>query len=187
MDPIIVCADDYAIAPGVGRAIRRLAAAGRIDATGCMSTTAFWPDEGHALRALGAPIAVGLHLALTGPGSTTLGQLAREAFSGRLDGGAVGAEISRQIDAFERVWGSPPDFLDGHQHVHQFPTIRAAVLGLWDRRLDRERTWLRVTDAGLGAILRVGAAPLKGFAISVLGRSMKRAARKAGIRTNDSL
>ncbi len=186
MDTIIVCADDYAIAPGVCRAIRRLAAAGRIDATSCMSTTAFWPDEGRALRATGASIEVGLHLALTGPGGHSLGRLARAAFSGQLDREAVEADIARQIDAFERVWGSPPDFIDGHQHVHQFPTIRAAVLALWDRRLDRQRTWLRVTDAGIGAILRAGAAPLKSVAIAALGRAMKHSARRAGIRTNDS-
>jgi predicted glycoside hydrolase/deacetylase ChbG (UPF0249 family) len=185
VDTIIVCADDYAIAPGVSRAIRRLATAGRIDATSCMSTTAFWPDEGRTLRATGAPIEVGLHLALTGPGGSSLGRLARAAFSGRLDREAVEADIARQIDAFERVWGSPPDFIDGHQHVHQFPTIRAAVLALWDRRLDRERTWLRITDAGIGAVLRAGVAPLKSLAIAALGRAMKHSARRAGIRTND--
>jgi chitin disaccharide deacetylase len=187
VDTIIVCADDYAISPGVSRAIRRLAAAGSIDATSCMSTTAFWPDEGRALRTSKAPIEVGLHLALTGSGSRSLGRLARDAFSGRLDRAAVEIEIDRQIDAFERVWGSPPDFIDGHQHVHQFPTVRAAVLARWDRRLDRGRTWLRVSDAGIGAILRAGTAPLKSLAIAALGRAMKRSARRVGIRTNDSL
>jgi predicted glycoside hydrolase/deacetylase ChbG (UPF0249 family) len=185
LDHIFVCADDYAIAPGVSRAIRRLASAGRIDATSCMATSSFWPEEGAALRALAAPVEAGLHLTFTGIDRPTLGALAMRAFAGRLDGAEIAAEIDRQLDAFERVWGRPPDFIDGHQHVHQFPAIRSVVLALWDRRLDRTRTWLRVTDSRIGAVLRVGAAPVKALAIAALGRAMHRAARKAGIRTND--
>ncbi len=151
-----------------------------------MATSAFWPEEGAALRALAAPLETGLHLTFTGIGRPTLGVLAMHAFTGQLDEAGIAAEIDRQLDAFERVWGNPPDFIDGHQHVHQFPTIRSAVLALWDRRLDRTRTWLRVTDSRIGAIFRIGAAPAKALAIAALGRSMHRAARKAGIRTNDS-
>ncbi len=186
LDHIFVCADDYAMAPGVGRAIRRLASAGRIDGTSCMATSPFWPEEGAALRALGAPIETGLHLTFTGTGHPTLGELAARAFSGRLDAAAITAQLDRQLDAFERVWGGPPDFIDGHQHVHQFPTIRSAVLALWDRRLDRARTWLRVTDSQIGTILRIGAAPVKALAIAALGRAMRLAASNAGIRMNDS-
>lgn len=179
MAPFIVCADDYAIAPGVSRAIRRLAAAGRIDATSCMATTAFWPAEGAALRALAAPISVGLHVVLTGPGRESLGALARGAFFGRLD---FTGEIHRQLDKFETVWGAPPAFIDGHQHAHQFPQVRDAILGLWNGRLDRTRTWLRVTDSGFGPAMWAGA---KGLAIAALGHAMKRAAVQAGISTND--
>ena len=186
LDHIFVCADDYAIAPGVSRAIRRLASAGRIDGTSCMATSVFWPEEGAALRALGASLEAGLHLTFTGIGRPTLGALAMRAFTGQLDAAEIAAEIDGQLDAFERVWGKPPDFIDGHQHVHQFPTIRSAVLTLWDRRLDRARTWLRVTDSEVGAIFRIGAAPAKALAIAALGRTMHRAARKAGIRTNDN-
>ncbi len=182
MAPFIVCADDYAIAPGVSRAIRRLAASGRIDATSCMSTTAFWPAEGAALRALGAPISVGIHIALTGAGHTTLGRLAQDAFLGRLERDALAGEIHLQLDAFESVWGAPPDFVDGHQHVHQFPQVRDTILALWTTRLDRTRTWLRVTDSGFGTALRAGA---KGLVIAALGYAMKRAAVRAGISTND--
>ncbi len=181
MDEIIVCADDYAIAPGVSRAIRRLAAAGRIDATSCMTDTEFWPEEGAALRALAPRIQVGLHLAFTGGRRGTLGGLALRAFARRLDASTVAAEIDRQLDAFERVFGAPPAYIDGHQHVHQFPVLDAAVLALWDARLDRARTWLRVSDAPAGP------AALKSLAIGALGRAMKSRARARGIPTNDRL
>lgn len=181
MDEIIVCADDYAISPGVSRAIRRLAGAGRIDATSCMTDTEFWPAEGAALRSQAPDIQIGLHLAFTGGPRGTLGGLALRAFAGRLDPRAIAVEIERQIDAFERVFGSPPAYIDGHQHTHQFPVIRAAVLALWDRRVDRSRTWLRVSDAPAGP------AALKSVAIGALGRAMKRDARARGIPTNDRL
>ncbi len=181
MNSIIICADDYAIAPGVSRAIRRLAAAARIDATSCMTDTEFWPAEGAALRDLASRIAVGLHLALTGGERGGLGALALRAYAGLLDPRKIEGEIARQLDAFERVWGAPPDFVDGHQHAHQLPVVRDAVLALWDSRLDRTRTWLRVSDAPAGP------AALKSAAIGALGRAMKRAARARGIRTNDTL
>lgn len=147
-----------------------------------MATTSFWPAEGAALRALSAPVSVGLHVALTGSGRATLARLACDAFLGRLDRDSLAGEIDRQLDAFETVWGAPPDFVDGHQHVHQFPQVREAILALWGRRLDRTRTWLRVTDSGIGAALHAGP---KGLAIAALGHAMKRSAAQAGISTND--
>jgi predicted glycoside hydrolase/deacetylase ChbG (UPF0249 family) len=186
LERILVCADDYAIAPGVSRAIRRLVASGRIDATSCMTGTPYWPAEGAALRALGASAEIGLHLTLTGP-TRSLGQLAALAFAGRLDRAEIAAEFVRQLDLFERVRGGPPDFVDGHQHVHQFPTIRDATLGLWDGRLDRARTWLRVSAAPPAALLRIAAAPVKALALSALGGAMRRAAARAGVRTNAAL
>ncbi len=181
MDAIIVCADDYAIAPGVSRAIRRLAAAGRIDATSCMTDTPYWPAEGAALRDSGAKIAVGLHLAFTGGSRGSLGAFALRVVTRQISFRAIADNIARQLDAFETVWGAPPDFVDGHQHAHQLPVVRDAVLALWDGRLDRTRTWLRVSDAPAGP------AALKSFAIGQLGRTAKRAARARGIRTNDRL
>ena len=37
------------------------------------------------------------------------------------------AEITRQFEAFAAAFGRPPDFVDGHHHVHLFPQIRDAV------------------------------------------------------------
>ena len=42
----------------------------------------------------------------------------------------VRAEIQAQWDAFVDKMNAPPDFIDGHQHVHQLPLIREALLGL---------------------------------------------------------
>ena len=85
--PVVLCADDYGIAPGVGRGIRALAAAGRLSATSCMTVFAEWCDEASRLADATDRIDVGLHLTLTdhaplgGPGRPVGGRPARPTAS----------------------------------------------------------------------------------------------------------
>src|SRR5690606_28678950 len=62
---LVVCADDYALTPGVSRAIRELIAARRISATSVMTVCPYWTEEGPALAAVADEADVGLHLTLT--------------------------------------------------------------------------------------------------------------------------
>lgn len=176
---ILVSADDYAIAPGVSAAIRDLAARGRIGGTSCMTTTPYWPEEGKSLRGLGAGIEVGVHLSFTGAGRPSLGAFWRDCVLGRVARGDLIADIERQLDAFERVYGAPPDFIDGHQHAHQFPVARDALCDVWRRRLAGRNAWLRVSATPFDS--------LKGAALAALGVAMRRRAGQEGIRTNDRL
>jgi chitin disaccharide deacetylase len=48
----------------------------------------------------------------------------------RLSRKPVEVEIARQFEAFVTAFGKAPDFVDGHQHVHQFPQVRDAFLGV---------------------------------------------------------
>ncbi len=41
---------------------------------------------------------------------------------------ALAAELRAQFEAFAAAFGRPPDFVDGHQHVHLFPQVRDAAL-----------------------------------------------------------
>ena len=64
------------------------------------------------------------------------------------------AEISRQFEAFVAAFGRPPDFVDGHHHVHLFPQIRDAVLRVtkdfapdaWVRQCGQLSARRRLTD-----------------------------------------
>jgi predicted glycoside hydrolase/deacetylase ChbG (UPF0249 family) len=57
-------------------------------------------------------------------------------------------EIHQQLDLFERHLGATPDHVDGHQHVHQFPVIRDALMRVLSRRYTTgHRPWLRVSRA----------------------------------------
>jgi predicted glycoside hydrolase/deacetylase ChbG (UPF0249 family) len=198
MTRLILCADDYGLAPGVGRGIRQLLAAGRLSATSCMTVSPHWPAEASALLPFADKADIGLHLTLTdqqplGPMARLapagrlpgVGALLGRGIAGRLDADEIRAEIERQVDGFETHLGRPPDFLDGHQHVQQFPGIRDAVIDVWRRRLAGNRAWLRVCDEPAAAILRRGVAVAKSLLIAGLGRGLRRQATAAGIPMND--
>jgi hypothetical protein len=65
---IVVCADDYNIAPGVSKAIRELIAQGRLNATSVMTLFPGLEEEANALLATPSPVPlqIGLHLTLSG-------------------------------------------------------------------------------------------------------------------------
>lgn len=194
--PIALCADDYGLAPGVGHAIRDLIARGRLSATSCMTVSAHWPAEA-ALLPLRGRCDVGLHLTLTdqvplGPMSRLapegrlppLGRLIALALARRLDRAEIAAELERQLDRFEEAWGSPPDFLDGHHHVHQLPVVREAVLDLYDRRLRRRGVWVRYCDTPLAEVQKCSVATARAAVIALLGRGWRRLGTAAGVPGN---
>lgn len=188
-------ADDYGIAPGTSRGIRELLAAGRLSGTSCLVLSPHWRQAAPTLRAMAAQADVGLHLAFTdfpplgpmprlAPGGRLpgLGRLAPAALAGRLDAGEIGGEIDRQFDAFEAGLGRPPDYVDGHQHVHQLPLIRTQLLDRMRRRAPGAA--LRIADEPIAAIMRRRVAWPRALAISLLGRGLRRLADRAGIASN---
>jgi hypothetical protein len=194
----VLCADDYGRSPGIGEAVRALAAAGRLSAVSCMTTTPHWPEEGARLQPLAGRVDVGLHVNLTD--GRPLGPMPRLAAGGRLpalealtrrlllgliDVGEIAAECRRQRDRFSAVIGRPPDFVDGHQHVHQLPLIRRAVLDVLAQQPPQHRPWLRVASQTVAEIARHPAATAgKALAISLLGAGFRREAARRGFAAN---
>ena len=195
LQPLVLCADDYALSPGVSEGILALVERGRLSATSCMSLSSFWPEHARSLASHAGRIDVGLHVTLTGlkplsaagslaPGGhlPALGHLAQQAYLGRLDLGEVRTELASQFDAFEDEWGAPPDFVDGHQHAHVLPGIRDLVIELAAARAPA--AYIRQCADPLRWILRRGVAVPRAFAIAAMSRSLRRKLR--GRRTNDS-
>lgn len=193
---LLLCADDYGIAPGVGVAIRELVAAGRVSVVSCMTVSPYWPAEAALLRPLGDRVGVGLHLTLSGmaplgpmprlaPGgrAPSLGRVLRHALTGRLNAAELVGEIERQIDAFAAAFGRPPGFVDGHHHVHQLPGIGEVLLDVIRRRLGSQ-TWVRYCDEPLMELGARGVAPCKAGLVSLLGRRFARAGRRLGVPGN---
>ncbi|MBP2298874.1 ChbG/HpnK family deacetylase [Azospirillum picis] len=196
---LLLCADDYGLAPGVNAAIRELIAAGRLTATSVMSLCPHWRPGAAALRDLKEKADVGLHFTLTdqpplgampllAPKGTlpALGRLMGWAYAGRLSGPAARAEIrdelSRQIAAFADAWGAPPDYIDGHQHIHQLPGIRDAVV---EALAALPGAYVRLCAEPATAILRRGVAVPKALLIGGLGRGLARMVRDRGIPANN--
>lgn len=194
---LVVCADDYALTPGVSRGIRELIAAGRISATSVMTVCPYWPEEGPALAAVAGDADIGLHLTLTDhvPLGTmpalvptgrlpSIGTLVRASLRGRLPLAEIEAEIERQLAAFVDVWRRPPSHVDGHHHVHQLPGVRTALFKVLARSRG-PRPYLRSCHEPLQRLLARGIAPQKALVISTLGAGFARAAAARGFATND--
>lgn len=155
---IAVCVDDFGLHEGVNGAVLELAATGTISATSCMVGAPAWSSGLRALRNLATEgrIDVGLHLDFTEhplqPGSRrSLRGLLLATMARRLDANALRSEIEAQFDAFEAGMGRPPDHVDGHQHVHQFPMVREALLEAIARRYPVSPPWLRSTRRAVPA------------------------------------
>ena len=196
----VLCADDYGLAPGVGQAIRDLLARKRLSATSCMTGSGFWPQEAELLKPLADEADIGLHLTLTdqrplgampllAPGGKLppvmslirrayLGELARPPFQAE-----IAAELERQMDRFEAALGRAPDYLDGHQHVHQLPGVRDLTIELFKRRVAPRGGYVRFLTEPLGAILGRGFLK-EAIGLSLIGRGFARRARAAGIPGN---
>ena len=134
MKRLIVCADDFAANEAASQGIAALARAGRISATSAMVLSPRWAADAALLQDVRATIDVGLHLDWTsgfaqaaGHG-ISLGSAMLKSVLGGFGQAAARAVIERQLDAFEAVWKSPPDHIDGHQHVQQFAGIREALV-----------------------------------------------------------
>lgn len=194
MRHVTICADDYAISPGVSAAIRALIAARRINATSVMTTFAGLGPDAQALldAAQGTGASIGLHIAFTGTFAPLtpamagegghfppLGRLIGRAFARRLDPAAVKAEVEAQFAAFFGAFGRPPDHVDGHQHVHVLPVIRPIVLEA--TRRFAPNAWLRDVTPAPAALRGLD---LKGRLIGAFGHGFARDAARLGLRTS---
>jgi predicted glycoside hydrolase/deacetylase ChbG (UPF0249 family) len=195
--PFVLCADDFAITEGVSRGILELAGEGRVSATSAMVTRTHWAALARELDGLRGRLSVGLHLNLTlgeplavmprlAPSGAlpTLGELTRLALVGGLPLDEVAEEVNRQLDAFCEALHRPPDFVDGHQHVHVLPGIRTSIISAIGERGLKD-TWLRNPAERHRTIVRRGVAPLKSIVIAGLAAGFGDAVRDAGLTVNE--
>lgn len=131
MVTITLCADDYALHPAIDQAVLKLAQRGILHATSCMSTSPHWAKAARALQPLHGQIDIGLHLNLTegfGQSPMRLPTMIVRSYIGLLNRQTLMLTMRKQFDAFTEALGFLPDMLDGHQHIHQLPIVRDALL-----------------------------------------------------------
>jgi len=102
------------------------------------------------------------------------------AMARRLDRMAIEREISAQLQAFADAFGRPPDFVDGHQHVHIFPQVRDAFARAVAKHAPN--AWVRQCGRISGQPRKLG--DQKGLLLDILSIGFRRTARRAGLRFN---
>ena len=175
---IVLCADDYGQDEAVSAGIAALAGLGRISATSCMASSNYWPQAAPLIKGFRGRIDVGLHFtlgidpALEGGAYAGLGALVVAAYLRRLKRERIEETLERQLDRFEQAIGSPPDFIDGHQHVHQLPVVRDALLAVYERRLRRHAPYIRSAATIARRPSPVKSLIVRGLGASTLARRM---------------
>jgi chitin disaccharide deacetylase len=180
----VLNADDFALSHGIDEAILTLAESGIVSSASAMVLSPLWKESAKAL--LRCPISRGLHLDFTSPyasesgGEASIGVFVSRSYAGALNRRGIASSIDRQLDLFEDGIGHPPDFVDGHQHVHQLPIVRETMLAsLAERygdsmrgikmRLCTPRRWRGLEAAMVGALG---------------GRALEKLAKAAGLQGN---
>ena len=165
--PLILSADDYAQGEAIDHGILSLIRMGRLTAASCLTLSPRWPEAAAALTPdIRQQADIGLHLDFTQfswPVRHPHPRLVMHSLLRLLDEQQVRATIALQLDAFEQAMGSAPDYVDGHQHVHQLPQIRSALFAELQSRYAGKLPWIRISHP-----LHDG---WKGRVISALGSS----------------
>ncbi len=138
MKMICFCADDYALNDQISDAIRILLQKNVIQATSCMTQSPIWQEQAkkllHLQSGIDHTIEIGLHLNFTHAFNTDenlyypLSTLMLKAWIRNLDREKIKQSLVEQWDFFIDAIGAAPNFIDGHQHIHQFPVIREILL-----------------------------------------------------------
>ncbi|WP_454785590.1 ChbG/HpnK family deacetylase [Legionella sp. WA2024007413] len=152
---ITLCADDFGLDSGVSEGILKLISMGRLSAVSCMVNMPGFISYAKQLLALkkSKHIKIGLHFNLTegyltsipGQSSFTLAELLIKTHMRSVKLSFIAKEFLAQLEQFTKIMQQPPDFIDGHQHVHQFPVIRKVVLDLYTQELRNYGTYIRST------------------------------------------
>lgn len=148
---ILLCADDFGLSPGISLGILKLVRQQRLSAVSCMANASDFSLYASDLVAYKDQVRIGLHFNLTegcflsNPEKHcfSLNELLIKSHIGWINSSFIAKEFNAQLDQFIQIIGCLPDFIDGHQHVHQFPIIRAVLLDLYAKRLKQNGSYIR--------------------------------------------
>lgn len=176
MTALIITADDFAQSAAIDTGILNLVGMGRVTAFSCLTLSPRWAEAATRITPQVRQAAdIGLHLDFTQyaqPLKHDLATLIVKTTCRLLDTSAIRQAMHAQLDAFEQALGTPPDYIDGHQHVHQLPQIRQVLIEVLITRYPTHLPWLRIarpplTDGFKGMVIRcLGAAALQRLAIA---------------------
>lgn len=186
---IRICADDYGLTQGIDQAVINLFRSQAINCTSCMTEAPQWLNYSaprlQEYMASDTTIEVGIHLNLTESfrplnNKYTLNQVLKNSYFKRWPIKALVSDIQRQCEWFEQGLKQVPQFIDGHQHIHQFPIIRDLVLKIAKTRYANTELWIRNTLPS-----KLTANPKTHVLTLLGGRTLKQQLIKQAIKTNE--
>lgn len=132
---IILCADDFGYSTAVSEGILDLIELRRIRSTSVLiKKLAVDPNCSDLVqRLLHSDASIGLHFDLTRFSLIKLVLLSNLHLMSRKLKREIAKEFADQVDLFRKIFGKNPDFVDGHQHVHQFPVISAIIFAFYKK------------------------------------------------------
>ncbi|KTD74706.1 ChbG/HpnK family deacetylase [Legionella waltersii] len=150
---ILLCADDFGLSEGVSQGIIQLVQLQRISVASCMANSPYFAEQSKYLSNLHDHAKFGLHFNLTEgaflSASTSIGYslqtLLFKAHARMLDVQFIAKELRAQFECYVDLVGKFPSFIDGHQHVHQFPQIREVLLQFYEEKLKGSGVYIRST------------------------------------------
>ncbi len=180
----VVCADDFALDRGSIEATLALIDRGKVNATSVLVDSPHWSAAANELKSVAHRADIGLHLNLTealdaGAATWRLPSLLAQSMLRLVPRWRVRNHIERQLDAFASEMGRTPDFIDGHQHVHQLPVVRDLLMECLVALEAKAPPWVRICQPPPAV------SDNKARLIGLLGaQATLYAARGAGLATN---
>ncbi len=148
---ISICADDIGQDPAITQGCLRLFELKRISQISVLSTSPYVAQDAQSISlARRRGLQVGLHFNLTlpfghPPLNMSLLQLMMMSQLGLLPVEKIQQSFDFQLKTFEDIFQFKPDFIDGHQHVHQFPQIRDVLIHQVLHHYSDALPWIRST------------------------------------------
>lgn len=150
---ITLCADDFGLSAAISQSILHLVELQRLSAVSCMVNRPSFNEHVELLLNRQDNVQIGLHFNLTegyflskpDKACFDLKELLLKTHLHLVKPSFIAREFNAQLDCYINKMGTLPDFIDGHQHVHQFPQIRQVILAVYEARLRAHGTWIRAT------------------------------------------
>jgi len=196
---VCVCADDFGISDEVCEGILNLTEEKRISSISCMVKFESFSKYKDKLKKYNNSVDIGLHLVLTNTHVSDGEKKDKIIFSpfrlflnslfARITDELIEFEIISQIEKFNRELGFYPNFIDGHHHVHQYPSINKLLIKIV-KKMELEKKnekifWIRATHDSFLKIIRRNISIIKSIRISLSGYFLKNNLQKQNIRFNN--
>jgi predicted glycoside hydrolase/deacetylase ChbG (UPF0249 family) len=144
----ILCADDFGYSHGISLGILTLLEKKKINATSVMVESPLIETYAPLLIKQHSQGQIGLHFNLTEPYKEEAYSLLSLILTFHLstkNKKVITQRLIKQLEMFEHLFGCPPDFIDGHQHIHVLPVVRDIFLNVIAQRYQKTKApiWIR--------------------------------------------